>query len=447
MDDRPAILGGQRIWPDPITPYLTIGQEERQAVTEVLDSGLLSGFLGFWDPQFFGGPKVRELEQDWSERFGTKHAVAVNSATSGLIAAVGALGIGPGDEVIVTPCTMSATVSAIVHYQAIPVFADICPHTFCIDPADVERKITDQTKAIVGVDIYGEAADWDALSDIAQRHGLKTLEDAAQAPGGTFNGRNTGTLGDIGIYSLNRHKHVHCGEGGVCVTDDDELADRLRLIRNHAEAVVEGKGTSNLVNLVGYNFRITEIEAAIAVEQLKKLDDFVEQRRALCSKLIEAVGAFDGISPPIASPLDEESAPKDLCRSPSTSVKHVYYLLGFKLDRNLFGLSRNAFVKALKAEGFPATKGGYKPVYLEPMYQQKIAYGRNGHPFTADYYGKEIDYSPGICPVAERVYYEEFFDFPAQSFFPSDDVISRIVPAIERILSHRDAIELLSDEE
>ena len=431
------------MWPEPISPYQSIGSEERQAVLDVFDSGVLSGFLGSWDPQFFGGPKVLELESRWAARFGARHAVAVNSATSGLIAAVGALGIEPGDEVIVTPCTMTATVAAVVHYHAIPVFADICPHTFCIDPADVERKVTERTRAVIGVDIYGETAEWDALTDIARRHGLKTLEDAAQAPGGLYNGKNSGTLADIGVYSLNRHKHIHCGEGGVCVTDDDDLADRLRLIRNHGEAVVAGKGTSNLANLVGYNFRITEIEAAIAVEQLRKLDELVEQRRALCSELIEAFRQFDGITPPIASPVDEDQAPKDLCRPASTEVRHVYYLLGLKLDRDRLGLSRDAFVKALRAEGWPATLGGYEPVYLQPMYQQKIAFGSQGYPFTASFYGKEVDYSPGLCPVAERVYRDEFFDFPTQSFVPNSDENARIGPAIERILKHREAIESL----
>ncbi len=146
VGEKPAILGGSPVWTEPFMPYEAIGSEERDAVMAVMDSGRpLSGFLGFWDPEFYGGVKVRELEQNWAEHFDVRHAVAMNSATSGLFAAIGALGIEPGDEVIVTPCTMTATVAAIVHYHAIPVFADICPHTFCIDPNDVERKVTERT--------------------------------------------------------------------------------------------------------------------------------------------------------------------------------------------------------------------------------------------------------------------------------------------------------------
>ena len=161
---------------------------------------------------------------------------------------------------------MSASATAILVWNAIPVFADIEEDTFNLDPASIERNITPYTKAIMVTDIFGHAADLDAIMDIARRHGLKVIEDAAQAPGAMYKGRHVGTVADIGVYSLNYHKHIHTGEGGVCVTNDATLAERLQLIRNHAESVVAGKGVTDLCNMIGFNFRMTEIEAAIGID-------------------------------------------------------------------------------------------------------------------------------------------------------------------------------------
>src|SRR4051794_1140057 len=228
-----------------------------------MDSGVLSQYIGAWGEDFMGGPRVRALEAAWAERFEVRHALSMNSATSGLNAAAAAAGVGPGDEVIVSPYTMTASaVCALVH-GAIPVFADIEPDTFCLDPRSVRERITPRTKAIVAVDIFGCPADFDALLEIAREHELVLIEDAAQAPGATRGGRPAGTLGHIGIYSLNYHKTIQCGEGGVVVTDDDALAERLALARNHGEAVVADMG-SRAADVLGFNYRLGELEAAIA---------------------------------------------------------------------------------------------------------------------------------------------------------------------------------------
>ena len=185
---------------------------------------------------------MREFERFCEAHFGVRHAVTVNSWTSGLIAAVGAVGLEPGDEVVVSPWTMCASATAIVHWNGIPVFADIEPDMFCLDPRSVEACITPRTRAIMAVDIFGQSADMTALRAVAARHGLKLISDTAQAPGALNGARWAGTLADVGGFSLNYHKHIHTGEGGVLVTDDDTLAERLQLIRNHAEAVVAGPG-------------------------------------------------------------------------------------------------------------------------------------------------------------------------------------------------------------
>jgi dTDP-4-amino-4,6-dideoxygalactose transaminase len=358
---------------------------------QVLDSGVLSDFLGTWSPQFYGGPRVQKLEREWEQYFGVAHAVTVNSATSGLYAAVGAAGVGPGDEVIVSPITMTASASAALVYGAIPVFADIDPDTFCITAETVERCISPQTRAIVAVDILGHPVEMDALMALAKRHGITVIEDAAQAPGATYHGRKAGTLADIGVFSLNYHKTIHTGEGGVVVSDNDRLAERVQLIRNHGEMVVESKGVQDLVNMVGYNYRMTELEAAIGSEQLRKLEQLVIPRIEAADYLTEHLSKIPGIQPPVVRP----------------GVRHDYYLYAIRYDESQVGIPRRRFVEALTAEGIPIIEGYTAPLYYAPLYQQRIAFGKNGFPFTYEGYKGSVSYDRGICPVAERMWEKE----------------------------------------
>ncbi|MBI4022333.1 MAG: DegT/DnrJ/EryC1/StrS family aminotransferase, partial [Candidatus Andersenbacteria bacterium] len=269
MKEKLALFGGEIQVKRPWRRYNSIGVEEKAAVAAVMDRGVLSQFLGTWHPNFYGGPEVRAFEAAWQAHFGVPHAVTVNSATSGLMAALGAISLEPGDEVIVSPWTMTATATSILVWNAIPVFADIEETTFGLNPAAVERAITPYTRAILVTDIFGHPARLDDIMAVARRHNLRVVEDAAQSPGARYRGRFAGTVADIGVFSLNYHKHIQVGEGGVCVTRDADLAERMQLIRNHAEAVVEGKEVSNLANMIGFNFRLTEIAAAIGIEQLK----------------------------------------------------------------------------------------------------------------------------------------------------------------------------------
>jgi perosamine synthetase len=386
-----AINGAKPVRVDPFPEYTTLGPEEKAAVMEVLDSTQLSKFLGEWSPDFFGGERVQRLERAWEHYFSVKHAVSMNSATSGLYAAVGAAGIGPGDEVIVSPYTMSASATAAVVYGGIPVFADIDPEIFCISADTIKPCLTPRTKAIVVVDIFGHPADMGGIMDLARDRDIVVIEDAAQAPGAKDHGRYAGTLADIGVFSLNYHKTIHCGEGGIAVTDNEQFAERLQLIRNHAEVVVRGKGVSNLVNMVGFNYRMTEIEAAIAYEQLKKLDNLLKKRIAAADFLTKEIAAFSELTPPHVR----------------TGVRHGYYVYAMKYDHSVTGVHRDKYVAALQAEGIPVEKGYTEPLYLKPMYQQRIALGREGFPFTYPGYKGTVDYSKGICPVTERMHYDD----------------------------------------
>lgn len=415
-----ALHGGKPIREKPFPAYVTIGDEEKRAVSDVIDSTVLSKYLGTWSPDFYGGPRVRRLEQEWSEYFGVKHAVSVNSATSGLYAAVGAAGLGPGDEVIVSPYTMTASATAALVYGAIPVFADIDPDIFCISPASIRKCITPFTKAIIVVDIFGHPADMDEIMQIAREHNLVVIEDAAQAPGARYHNRYAGTLADMGVFSLNYHKTIHTGEGGVVVTNNDDLADRLQLIRNHGEVVVKNKGTQNIVNLIGFNYRMTEIEAAIASEQLKKLEKLVALRVEAADYLTERLDVLPGITPPVVR----------------QNVRHGYYLYVLRYNAAQTGIPRNRFVAALNAEGIPMVEGYVEPIYLEPVYQQRIAFGNNGFPFTYSGYKGRVSYERGICLVTEQMHYEEvIFTNICRAGISRRD-LDDVVGAFEKILSN-----------
>jgi dTDP-4-amino-4,6-dideoxygalactose transaminase len=417
---RLAINGEEPICKTPFPDYITIGEEEKQAVMEVLDSTLLSKYLGTWSTDFFGGPKVRQLEQNWTQYFGVKHAVSMNSATSGLYAAVGAAGVGPGDEVIVSPYTMSASATAALIYGGIPVFADIDPEIFCISPESIERCITPLTKAIIVVDIFGHPADMDEIMDIARDHDLVVIEDAAQAPGAKYKDRFAGTLADMGVYSLNYHKTIHCGEGGVVVTQNDDLAERLQLIRNHAEVVVKNKGVNNLTNMIGFNYRMTEIEAAIAIEQLKKLEKLLIPRIKAAEYLTKHLSKFPGIVPPRVK----------------SNVRHGYYVYPIIYHAEEVGIPREKFVTALNAEGIPMVNGYVEPIYLLPCYQQQIAFGKEGFPFTYPGYGGKVNYQKGICPVTERIYYKELMYTNICHAGITNTHLNDVVIAFEKIIDN-----------
>jgi len=381
-----ALLGGSKTIQNPFPNYNPIGSEELSAAKEVIESGVLSKFLGAWHEDFFGGTKVREFEKRVADYFGVKHAVVVNSWTSGLVAAVGAIGIEPGDEVITTPWTMSATATAILHWNAIPVFADINPDTYNLCPRSIEANITPFTKAIVVADIFGQSADMDEIMSIAHRNNLKVISDTAQAPGAMYKGKFAGTCAHIGGYSLNYHKHIHTGEGGILVTDDANFAERLQLIRNHAEVVVGDKGVKNLSNMIGHNFRLGEIECAIGIEQLKKLKYLVESRQKLADALTECIQGLPGLKTPVVK----------------SDCTHVYYIYPMQIDPLYLGVSRDRICDALIAEGVAVSRK-YQNIHLLPVYQRKIAYGSSGFPWSSDLCRREIDYSKGICPIAEQL--------------------------------------------
>jgi len=423
--EKLAIFGGEKTISTPLRPYSSIGTEELEAAKAVVESGVLSQFLGVWHPDFYGGPKVQAFERMWESHFDVKHAVTVNSWTSGLVAAVGAIGVEPGDEVIVTPWTMCASATAILQWNAIPVFADIDSSTFCLDPNSVEANISPHTKAIMAVDIHGHSANMDALMAIAQERGLKVISDSAQAPGTLYRGRNTGTIADVGGYSLNHHKHIHTGEGGMLVTNDDEIAERLRLIRNHAEAVVGLKGEANLVNMIGNNFRLGEIECAIGIEQLKKLEGLIANRQRAAERLSAGLRGLPGLRTPVVEP----------------ECSHAYYMYSIVLDIEYLSVERSLIIKALEAEGVIGLTEGYANLHMLPMYQKKIAYGASGFPWSSEICKRQVSYAKGICPVAEELHEKTYIGFLMCIHQLNDEEVDLIVSAFKKVWTNLSALK------
>ncbi len=394
-DSRLAINGGVAVRTKPWSDNITTGSAEKKAVLSVIDSGYFSLFEGSHTPDppfsFWGGPEVQSLEGMWCEYYGCKYAVSVNSATSGLYAAIGALEIGYGDEVIVSPYTMSACAMAPMIYGAIPVFADVELETGCLDPKSIERLISSRTKAIIVVHQFGIPADMDSIMKLAREHNIKVIEDCAQAHGAQYKNQYVGTIGDIGVFSLNVNKTIQSGEGGICTTNSDELRYRLALIRNHGEAVVGPAEYDNIVNIAGFNYRLTEIQAAIAKVQLKRLTTLNKIRIDLVDYLTEALQKYDFLIPPKG---------RDNC-------KNTYYVYNLRFIPEAAGIKRDEFVNAFNAEGILFYQGYVKPLYMQPLYQRKLLF-KNGYPFTSPE-NREcyMNYDHGICPNAERLYYHE----------------------------------------
>jgi perosamine synthetase len=426
-----AILGGEPVRDIPFPIRRTMGELEKQAVLNVMESDQLSGFFGSPGDKWLGGEQVKAFEAKWASMYGFKHAISVNSWTTGLMTAVGAVGIEPGDEVIVSPYTMSASATAILFYGGIPIFADIDPDTFNITAETIESVISPRTKGIMVVHIFGQAADMDPIMALAKKYNLKVIEDAAQSPGVFYKGKPVGAIGDIGGFSLNYHKHIHAGEGGMLVTNDDKYALRCQLIRNHAENLVEAQGINNLMNMIGSNYRLTEIGAAIGNCQLDQLEGYLLHRQKLANYFSAQLEQIPGLG---AAKISDGSG-------------HAYYLYPIKFDEKIIGVSRGDFVRAVNAE-LPKpehweqtclVEGYVRPLYLLPVYQKKIALGSKGFPWSTNSH-INYAYKSEDCPNVERIYKHEMIFTPLIREPLTDRDIEDVVKAIRKVIKKSNSI-------
>lgn len=388
--EKLALFGGEPARKEPFPSWPLLGQEEINAATDVIKKGHLSSFAAPPSPFFLGGEKIRELENNFANYHGVKYAISVNNATAGLHAALAASGVGPGDEVIVTPYSFTSSATCILMQNAIPIFADVDLETYNIDPEEIKKKITPRTKAIIVVHLQGSPAKMDEIMAIAKKNNLIVIEDCAQAIGAEYKNVLVGTIGDMGVFSFNEPKHMSTGEGGIIITDNEELAEKCRLIRNHGEALESGKARSYLSSMIGYNYRMTELTAAVGIEQFKKLDKFNEVRIENAKYLSSKLSGIDGLQ-----------LPKEV-----EGTKHVYYFYELLYDSKKVGIPREEFIKALKAEGIPCYGGAPHPLYKNPLFLEKKGYGNTGCPFDCKYYSGNVDYTKVKCKNAEKLCYE-----------------------------------------
>lgn len=418
MGKKLALLGGEKVREKPFPPHPIIGEEEKRAVKEVLESGKLSTFIAQPGEQFLGGEKIKQFENEFARYHDAKYAVAFNSATAALHAAVVACGVKAGEEIIVPPYTFTSTATCALMHNAIPVFVDIKPDIFCLDPAKIEQAITPRTRVVIPVHLFGHPADMDEIMQIAERHNLKVIEDSAQAPGAIYKGKFAGTIGDCGVFSFQETKNIMTGEGGMLITNNEEIAEIARMIRNHGEVILESQTQRTYrSDILGWGYRMTEMEAALGIEQLKKLDELNSQRIELANYLAENLAEVDGLTPPVVYPY----------------ARHVYYVLPIKYNEDEIGIPRDLFVKALVAEGIPFGAGYVRPLYLNPIYHEN-------KPFIYKYFGKEISYDKGTCPVTEKLYEKELILTPVCRPPATRQDMDDIVKAVGKIIENRDVL-------
>lgn len=372
--------------------FLSYGQqwitdEDIEAVVDVLKSPFLTQ-----------GPKIQEFERKVADYVGAKYAVAFSNGTAALHGACFAAGIGEGDEVITTPITFAATSNAVLYCGGKPVFADIDERTYNIDPKEIRKHITPNTKAIIPVDFTGQPADMDAIMEIASEHGLVVIEDGAHSLGAEYKGRKVGTLAHMTMFSFHPVKPVTTAEGGVIVTDSEEYYEKLKRFRSHGIikhnlSRDEGPWYYEMVDL-GYNYRMTDLQAALGISQMDKLDRFIERRREIASMYSEAFKTMDSVILPM--------------QLEGTQSGWHLYMLQLKLDK--LKRSRREIFESFRAENI-GVHVHYIPVYWHPYYQK-------------------LGYRKGICPKAER-WYEQALTLP---IFPkmTDEDVNDVIEAVKR---------------
>jgi len=402
-----AVKGGKPVRTKPYPKWPIFDERELEALKEVLYSGV-------WG---IGGTKKKEFEEKFAAYQDARYGVAVTNGTAALEVVFRATGIGMGDEVVMPAYTFMATAAAILYVGALPVFVDIDPETFTIDPEKIEDAITNKTKAIVPVHIGGCPADMDSILRTAKKHDLFIVEDACQAWGAEWRGRKVGALGDMGTFSFQSSKNITSGEGGMVVTNDRKLYELCWSYHNCGRTV---EGAWYQHDLLGANLRMTEFQAAILLVQLTRLEEQTKRRNENARYLSKRLSEINGVEP--------------LKKDPRVT-RHAYHLYIFKYDAEQFrGLPKDRFVQALRAEGIPCS-GGYKPLYKEKFMLNLV-----NNRFLVREYGEKTDYSRVRLPVTEKMCYDEAVWFYQYMLLGTKEDMDDIVDAIVKIQEHADEI-------
>jgi dTDP-4-amino-4,6-dideoxygalactose transaminase len=423
MSEKLAIDGGKPVVDaSTIKPWPVIDDRDKTAVLRALDSGYICGGEA---------PEVLALEKEWAAYVGRKHCLTTCSGTAALHMALAALGIGPGDEVIVPAYTFLASASCILHANAIPVFVDIDRRTYNIDPAQIEDKISEHTKAIIPVHLHGLAAEMDPILKIAEKHNLHVVEDACQAHGAEYNGKKVGNFGDLAAFSLNSSKNLTSGEGGLLVTDDDFLNNKAGMVRMFGDEI-DDESQLRVYNasILGYMYRNQEIVAAFARAQLERLDEYNEIRRTNCNYLNEHLKGIPGLKLPYIP---------DNC----TPV-YWFYVVEFDPEEAGVPLSpaefRSGMEKALFAEGVQLGQWQTMPVPAQDLFQTKYGYAQSGYPWNYTERGKKMVYRaedyPNALDLCDR--YTAVVGFAPPNGL---DLMEKYVAAFKKVFADLDAVQ------
>lgn len=379
MTDTLALEGGTPLVPSGMVkswPPLT--QADKDAVLAVFDSGELHGT---------SAPCALKLQDRWAEYVGTKYALVTNSGTASLHMAVAGAGIGPGDEVITSAFTYWSTAAAILHHNAVPVFVDIDPKSFTMDPALIEERINEHTKAILPVHIHGMPADMDPIKEIAQRHGLLIIEDACQAHGATYKGVKTGALGDIGCFSCNRSKNLSGGEGGLWTTNNEDFYRRAAKLREFGEVVLPNQVREYNAYGLGWMYRPHEFVNALILSQLDRLEEHNAIRRQFAAYLTEQLAQIPGVKGPYTPDY------ADPC--------YFSYVVEFKPEEVGLDVTprewKQAAQKALAAEGVRLGQWQTMPVPAQDVFKNRVGYGK-GCPWTCPFGRGDVYYDAAEYP-------------------------------------------------
>ena len=409
MSEKLAIHGGPPVRTESFASWPVYHDDEAEALLRVLGSGK-------WGR--LHGEEVSRFERRFAAFQQAAHAVAVPSGTVALRIALLAAGIQAGDEVIVPPYTFLATATAVVEVNATPVFADVELETFNLDPRAVEAAVTDRTRVVIPVHLGGLPADMDAIRQIAARHDLIVIEDAAHAHGAQYKDRRVGALGQMGCFSFQSSKNLTAGEGGAVLTDDDELAARCRSIHNCGRA--EGGAWYEHHTIAG-NYRMTEFQGAVLNCQLDRLEEQAVRREANGKLLAERLGRLDGIVPQLRT---------DAC------TRHGYHLFAFRLDPQALGASREAFLEAVRAEGVPVSAGYVVPLYRQPLFA-KLAFG----PYTGFRSARpQLDYASVHCPNCETLCTQQGAWLTQNILLGSRQDIDDVARAFEKVHAGRHSL-------
>ena len=411
--EKLAIFGGDKVKTTPFTFAKRFGEPELKELKEALEQNTLF----YWGAN---STKVKTFLEKFKKMYGADYAVATSSGTASIHVALGAAGVGPGDEVITSPITDMGSIIGIVFQNAIPVFADLDPHTYNMTAETIAARITDKTKAIVVVHLAGNPAEMDPIMELARKHNIKVIEDCAQSYECFYKGRRVGTIGDYGCFSLNDFKHISAGDGGMVIAQNEEdYVNAFRFADKNYNRFSKDPQELRRIEFIAPNYRMNELTGAVAIAQLDRVEAIGARRHEIGDRISEAIRDLPGVE-------IHEVKEGNYC-------SYWFYML--RINEKEAGVNRDDFSAALNAEGIPSV-AGYIPacVYEYDMFKNKEGFKGTHAPFDSPYYGGNVSYETGLCPVAEEILSTAIRIGVNEGY--TDEDVEDIIKAIRKVSAH-----------